>query len=142
MKVTGTWEGYYEYGAGYILPFFAQRVKIIVRIQEHDGSFTGTSDEEESQFSVPYQSIIKGFRDQDLISFVSTYPIKPILSEDETKTEIKEGQHEVEHTGYFDEQNGAMYGTWIIIDNRLNEFEEGKFCEGIWLLKQVKNYVD
>ena len=56
MNLTGNWQGFYEYGLGYELPFFGQRVKINAMITDVNGSFTGEIEEEISEFSVHLKS--------------------------------------------------------------------------------------
>ena len=37
MNLTGKWQGFYEYGSGYDLPYFGQRVNIIASITDVNG---------------------------------------------------------------------------------------------------------
>ena len=67
MNVTGNWQGFYEYGSGYDLPYFGQRVHIKASITDVNGSFTGEIEEDGSVFSVKLETIINGFiEDEDL----------------------------------------------------------------------------
>jgi hypothetical protein len=138
MNLTGNWQGFYEYGLGYELPFFGQRVKIKSTITDVNGSFTGEIEEEISEFSVHLKSSIKGFTENDFISFVKKYSQKPILN-NSSKTIYETGHLEIEHEGFIDEENQSIYGKWMIreimTDENLGTFEYT--TEGIWFLLKV-----
>ena len=140
MSLKGNWEGYYEYGEGYILPYFGERVKIEVELYGDESSFTGLVTEEDSKFSVPLQGEIKGFLENELVSFIKTYDGNPTIREDQHNSlVIEKGTLEIEHQGYYDEKNQSMYGSWIF--EQQQEDEEGKYdavMTGTWLLKKMK----
>ena len=48
MELKGHWEGYYQYGAGYTLPYFGQRVKMTVSFEGTNDRFKGSIEEEET----------------------------------------------------------------------------------------------
>ena len=70
MNLSGEWEGYYEYGIGYYLPYFGERVKLYISLEDLNEGLTGKCSEEESEFSVPSIASIKGFHEEEYISFV------------------------------------------------------------------------
>jgi hypothetical protein len=138
MKLKGQWEGYYEYGAGYTLPYFGQRVKMTVSFEGTNDRFKGSIEEEETEFSVPHPATIQGFCEEDYISFVKTYPVHPFIEEDGESVKIDKNDNlEVDYQGYIDEENKALYGSWTI--GQLFTDENGQLqesiCEGIWMLK-------
>ena len=138
MNLTGNWQGFYEYGLGYELPFFGQRVKINAMITDVNGSFTGEIEEEISEFSVQLKSSIKGFSEKDFISFVKKYSKNPIL-DNSSKIIYENGHLEIEHEGFIDEENQSIYGKWMIIEI-MTEENLGTFeytTEGIWFLSRV-----
>ena len=51
MDLSGAWKGYYEYGEGYYLPYFGERVKIEVVLSQSTNKIKGTSNELESILS-------------------------------------------------------------------------------------------
>ncbi|WP_438711042.1 hypothetical protein ACSTS3_21270 [Aquimarina muelleri] len=140
MNLNGNWEGYYEYGEGYILPYFGERVKIEVIIKGENDSFTGSTTEEESNLSVPSEARIKGFTEGDMISFVKTYPINPQIDGYSNKIQIKEGQLDIEHVGFCDHKNQSIYGSWQIQQVFKNEYNQDdvEYVGGIWFLKKVQ----
>ena len=74
MNLIDNWEGYYEYGEGYTLPQFGERINILVNLQGTNDSFIGTVKEEKSDYSVPADATIKGFSENEFISFIKKYP--------------------------------------------------------------------
>ena len=130
MDLSGNWQGFYEYGLGYELPFFGQRVTFKTTITDINGSFTGEIEEDNSEFSVQLKSSIKGFVKDDFISFVKKYSDSNSEENDLL---------EVEYEGFIDEKNQSIYGNWLIrevmTDENLGTFEYT--TEGIWLLSRV-----
>lgn len=139
MNIEGKWEGYYEYGVGYELPFFSSRVQIEVDfIIDNEEKFTGTVTETPSEFSVPETAKINGFIDKGLISFIKSYDVNPQINSENNTVEILEGKLEIQHTGLIDEQNSAIYGEWLIEETFVDEegYNDVEFFTGIWLLKK------
>jgi hypothetical protein len=141
MKIQGIWKGYYEYGIGYRYPVFGKRVAFTIRFEEENDSFTGKSKEEESNFSVPYEAEVRGYVEETFVSMVKTYPVNPVLTEDFKKIEFKEGELEVEHEGFLDHKNNAMYGLWrietIYIYPETGQQFDG-VVEGTWFLEKTE----
>ncbi len=140
MEIIGKWRGYYEYGLGYTLPQFGERVDISVTFEGTNDKFTGQVTEGKSEYSVPLKGEISGFSENEFISFIKRYPSYPMLKE-EGKSEIifEKGQLEIEHEGFIDSKNMSMYGGWYITENKKDEL--GSFevtTQGIWMLRKVK----
>ena len=138
MNLTGNWQGFYEYGSGYELPYFGQRVNIKASITDLNGSFTGEIEEDGSVFSVKLEATIQGFIEDGFISFVKKYSKKPIIIEHSTTINYESGSLEIEHEGIVDAQNNSIYGNWFIIETITDEF--GTFensSQGIWLLTKL-----
>jgi len=140
MNLIDNWVGYYEYGEGYSLPQFGERVKIYVNLQGSNESFIGTVKEEDSEHSVPLQARIKGFSENEFISFIKKYPKAPRLKEHgNSEIVMEDGQLEIEHTGYIDSEFQSIYGTWSITEKASLESDLEMFTVyGTWLLKKVK----
>ena len=138
MNLSGNWQGFYEYGSGYELPYFGQRVHIKAFITDANGSFTGEIVEDGSVFSVKLEATIKGFIEDGFISFVKKYPKRPIIVEHSTTINYENGSLEIEHEGIVDAKNNSIYGNWFIIETTSDEF--GTFVntsQGIWLLTKL-----
>ncbi len=140
MDLIDKWIGYYEYGEGYSLPLFGERVTIRVNLQGRNDNFIGTVKEEESEHSVPLEATIKGFSKDDFISFVKTYPKMPRLKEyGSSEIVLEMGQLEIEHYGYIDTEFDAIYGTWSITEKGSVQKNTGiNTVYGSWLLRRVK----
>ena len=140
MNLIDNWEGYYEYGEGYPLPQFGERVKIYVNLQGSNDSFIGKVKEENSDNSVPLEATIKGFSENEFISFIKKYPKVPRLKDIGSSDIVMEsGQLEIEHYGYIDAEFDAIYGTWSITENTPVEMDvDVDTVYGTWLLKRVK----
>lgn len=138
LELSGKWIGFYEYGLGYELPYFSQRVKYQIEITSEGQDIIGTTSEEKSEFSVDSKATIKGFVDDDLVSFIKTYPIKSIIDEDDNLIKLSKGEQLIHHTGFLDREQMTMYGLWTIELHTLekNEHYEPQQVEGIWLLKK------
>jgi hypothetical protein len=133
MNLSGNWQGFYEYGSGYELPYFGQRVNIKASITDLNGSFTGEIEEDGSIFSVKLEATIKGFIEDGFISFVKQYPKYPIISDDYTNIIYENNILEIEYEGIMDENNNSIYGNWYIMDKTNNEISS----QGIWLLTKI-----
>jgi len=140
MNIEGKWKGYYEYGVGYQLPFFGSRVEIEVDFKvDNDENITGTISETPSDFSVNAEATIKGFIDQSLISFIKSYPFYPMIDPENNKIEFEDGALDIQHTGFIDKENKAIYGEWLIEEKFINE--EGQndisYETGTWLVRRI-----
>lgn len=138
MNVNGQWNGFYEYGVGYDLPFFGSRVEMEIKFIESDGKISGIVNEIPSQFSVNASASIEGFVENEIISFIKKYPIIPEINPDKKTVSQSEGSLEIIHTGFIDEENQAIYGDWIIEEEFIDEngYNQIETLSGIWLLKR------
>ena len=139
MNIIGKWKGYYEYGEGYFLPQFGERVKFTITFNGTNDDFTGFIEEEESKNSVPLKSTINGFCKENLISFIKKYPqLHRFKEEGSIETIIENKESEIEYEGFIDKNNKAIYGSWFIsemIKDQYGTFES--VSRGIWLIKQT-----
>ena len=134
MNLTGNWHGFYEYGSGYDLPYFGQRVNIKALITDINGSFTGKIEEDDSVFSTKLNATIKGIVEDGFISFVKQYQKYPIISDDYSSIITYEDKTlEIEHEGILDENNNSIYGNWYIMTENNDEIAS----QGIWLLTKI-----
>ena len=138
MNLNGKWSGYYEYGPGYFYPFFGSRVDFEINfILNNQGSFKGSIQEIPSQFSVPIEAEVKGFVDNDFISFVKSYKVRPEISEDGKSIIIKDGILEISFTGYIDKENACIYGAWDLEEPFTENGETFiDYLSGIWMIKK------
>lgn len=142
MEITGTYDGFYEYGPGYLLPEFGKCVQFQVEITEENGTITGKVKEEESEFSVHHPAEIKGHIEDRSIFFIKNYLPKTVDIE-EIIDSAPLGQANLEpidHAGYIDHENKCLYGDWTIeiyIEREDGTREkEPYFLRGIWFLSR------
>ena len=134
MNLSGNWQGFYEYGSGYELPYFGQRVLIKASITDINGCFTGKIEEDDSVFSTKLNATIKGFVEDGFISFVKQYQKYPIISDDYSSIITYEDKTlEIEYEGILDENNNSIYGNWYIMTVKNDEIAS----QGIWLLTKL-----
>jgi hypothetical protein len=134
MNLSGNWQGFYEYGSGYELPYFGQRVLIKASITDINGCFTGKIEEDDSVFSTKLNATIKGFVEDGFISFIKQYQKYPIISDDYSSIITYEDKTlEIEYEGILDENNNSIYGNWYIMTVKNDEIAS----QGIWLLTKL-----
>ena len=140
MILEGKWKGYYAYGQGYPPPYFGERVamEVILKGDDDDG-FEGIASEEESPISIPDESKISGFMQEDMISFVKTYPNYYQLNEDR-EYGVQEGKEmELRNHGYYDEKYACFFGFWEleveVFDNIMGPSQV--IYGGTWKLERV-----
>lgn len=99
-----------------------------------DGSFQGTVFEEEfSGFTGDLVSI-KGYIEEDFISFVKTYPYYYASNENGEMVVDKQMKgHEVVYEGFFNTETGEWNGEWEILINE----EEDKSMIGRYITKSI-----
>lgn len=138
MDINGLWKGYYEYGGGYTLPQFGERVQIEVVFKGSNEKFNGYVNEIKSVYSVPLKATIQGFLEGSFISFIKTYPKTARIKEvGGLEILFEEGETKIEHEGIMDVENNAIYGKWYI--SELLSDEKGEYelnSDGIWYLKK------
>lgn len=140
MNLTGDWEGYYEYGEGYSLPYFGERVNLIASFEQKGNAFVGEINELESAYSIPLTAMVKGEIDENIITFTKTYPKYPVIIDVENKKiGFEDGELNIYHEGVVDIDFESIYGYWYI--KEIVEDKQGKYehiSSGIWLLKKQK----
>jgi len=139
MNINGKWKGYYQYGVGYLIPYFGNIVEMEVSfVVDSEGNISGSVTETPSELSVDAEASLKGFINEGLISFIKTYPVFPEIADDGSIM-LSKGTLDIQHTGYIDDYNEAIYGDWLIEDKFTNEegYEDVEYLTGIWLLKRM-----
>ena len=137
MKMQGNWIGFYEYGEGYSLPHFGERVKFRFSLEDTENGFEGKCIEDDSEISIKEISEVSGFIEDGMISFVNTYSNRYEIDEEniQPRNKIIEGkEYSVNYSGLYDERFDCFYGVWEIDykDSELTDF----FTGGIWKMKK------
>ncbi|MBL4705161.1 MAG: hypothetical protein JKY54_11605 [Flavobacteriales bacterium] len=135
MNIIGKWNAYYEYGPGYDLPYFGERVHHEVFITPCDSGFEGVSKNEIGELSINQVGKIEGLVDVDYISFVKIYPVYSEIGADHKTVEDPSRQLTINYQGYVDLEFSKIYGNWTIITVEIDqEGNEHSFeCYGIWM---------
>lgn len=110
--------------------------KFSLEIKEKDGSFEGTCIDESLKELLHEPILISGFTEDDMISFIKTYPKRYHLERDGSAIMIDNSQgYEVEYNGQFDHQNGYYKGTWQIgIPDPSDPFGDMHYIFGNWMM--------
>ncbi|SDK63270.1 hypothetical protein SAMN05421823_103133 [Catalinimonas alkaloidigena] len=136
MTLDGTWFGFYEYGASYGLPFFAQRVPVRITFTTSAEGIAGVCQEEATDLSVAREANLRGFLEGQVVSLVKTYAEVGAVPDANAALLGEVEETEVEYNGFLDAERNSLYGEWVIY--ALNEtgpdglpLVEG---HGLWLL--------
>lgn len=130
------WIGHYNYR---LEDEISENHNFEIHANLDDGSFSGVAIEEEFTQLTGDKPTVKGFIEDDMISFVKSYPY--LFETDENGKQIIDKSirgHQVEYEGYFEEDKGSWSGTWEIhfgeqkIDIGNYEFQ---FIMGEWSMK-------
>ena len=139
MKIVDdkqTWKGQFTYLQGYEIIDHYVKVLFKMDLIFNGNSFTGTSTDTESKniFKEPIK--VKGFIDNDKISFVINYPYNYYKDEDGKIMIDKNLRHpDIEYLGFYDQNEKKYSGTWQMInyeekiseDEYLEEVANGEF---------------
>lgn len=112
-----------------------------IKVNYTNGSFQGTAWEAIFSENCDLPIHVKGFIEDDLISFIKTYPC--LYAEDEEGTTFIDENlpgHQVVYQGYFDEESGNWSGQWeIILSGERDKSVPGaytiKYISGPWNMK-------
>lgn len=129
--IQKNWIGEYGYS------FEAESDKIFsfeILAQLNDGSFQGTVFEEEFSGFTDDLVAVKGFIEEDFISFVKTYPYYYASNENgEIVVDREKKGHEVVYEGYFNFDTGEWIGEWEILMHE----EKDKSKMGRYITKSI-----
>lgn len=134
LKRLYSWKGKYTYEEGF--PIDAS-FDFELKVQYNDGSFDGIAIEEEFTKLSGESAHVKGFIEEDYISFVKTYPFKFEEQEDGTVViDRNERGHKVEYDGYFNSEQNRWEGNWNIVSDEIKIFadEYEIFEKGFWYM--------
>lgn len=105
-----------------------------------NGSFEGDVHEEEFSGLTSDTVHIKGFIEEDMISFVKTYPYFWTYDDQGNIIMDKEKKgHEVVYEGYFDEGTGSWSGQWEVLMSEEKTYPgqyKQQFIIGPWDMKR------
>jgi hypothetical protein len=104
--LTGTWEGFFEYGKGYETGLTGVKRAFQLTLVSKGGQLDGSCTDDELEDPVP----IWGFVHKEMISF------------------IKKTTHDIHYMGVYDARDRSFTGTWEI------DAGKGKTSSGSWVM--------
>ena len=119
-----TWKGFFTYLQGYEIIDTYIKVSFHLNLTFTGNSFTGTSTDSESANIFVEPIIVKGFIENDIISFVINYPHHYYKDEDGNIKMNKDLQHpNIEYLGFYDQSEKKYSGTWemIIYEEKISD---------------------
>lgn len=119
-----TWKGFFTYLHTYDL--FDTYIEVAFRMDLtfNGNSFIGTSIDSESENIFMESIMVKGFIDNDIISFVKNYPYYYYKDEDGNIIVDKDLEHpNIEYLGFYDQTEKKYSGTWemIVSEEKISE---------------------
>jgi hypothetical protein len=119
-----TWNGFFTYQDGYESIYQYINVPFVMQLVFNGNSFVGTSTDAESENVFNQPATVKGFIEEDKISFVMKYPCYYYKDESGTILLDKDVQHpNIEYLGFYDSNERKFSGTWemIIYEEKISE---------------------
>ncbi len=157
-KLTGTWQGTYEYGGGYESE---QPRAVPFRISATEGALGrigGYVRDDASQGGMPERGRISGRRQSDKIEFVKTMPNQYFSNDDGELIPVREAllaetgldlpelpPARIQYTGKLSDSGDEIEGEWEVLPTRIQaddailEFGQGS---GTWSMRRVSDLVD
>tara|TARA_R100000935_G_scaffold21876_6_gene40575 strand:- start:1004 stop:1438 length:435 start_codon:yes stop_codon:yes gene_type:complete len=129
------WKGVFSYLDGYETINQYKEVSFSMEITINDNSFIGTSTDSESKDVFDKPAIVKGFIDDDKMSFIVKYPCAYFKDEDGKIVIDKSLEHpDIHYLGIFDDNKKNVDGNWEMTiyeekygDDYLSEILNGEF---------------
>jgi hypothetical protein len=120
------WKGFFSYLQGYEIIDSYIKVPFKMNLTFNGNSFVGTTIDSESEniFTEPIK--VKGFIENDKISFIVNYPYFYFKDENGQILVDKNLKHpNIEYLGFYDEMEKKFSGTWemIIYEEKIMENE-------------------
>ncbi|WP_299769753.1 hypothetical protein [uncultured Dokdonia sp.] len=117
IDMIQNWVGFFTYPIydekGNLLEEVEERIQFKMSINLHNGSFTGTAQDEESKHLFDEPASIKGFIEKNLVSFTMHYPCLYYTNEQGKLAINPEKKHPIiQHTGFLNETEDEIIGEW------------------------------
>ncbi|MHC0446152.1 hypothetical protein ACWA1F_12130 [Flavobacterium sp. 3-218] len=119
MKIVDneqTWKGSFSYLEGYDVIDSYINVSFKMNLIFDGDSFVGTTIDSESENIITEPILVKGFIENDQISFVVNYPYHYYKDENDKILIDKNLSHpNIEYLGFYDQVEKKFFGTWEMI---------------------------
>lgn len=135
--MTENWTGEYTYVEGYPEELKGKSVVFKLIISNTEGEIIGTCTDDEADKVFTEPATIKGFIDNNIISFIKKYPYHWETDEDGNSI-VFENTPSVEIHYYGNFQNGRFSGDWDMSMDVMTEDEKWMpfTCEGTWSMEK------
>ena len=135
IRIKQNWKGYFTYYAGYEPEEQYKEVDFQIEIYLEGNNFSGTSSNSETKSSFDKPATVKGFFDNEKISFVLKYPCAYFLDENGEVVLDRNKEHpDIHYLGFFEDDQKKVSGNWEMTiyeerygDGYLNEILNGTF---------------
>lgn len=133
-----TWKGFFTYQDGYESIDQYIEVAFTMELTFNENSFVGISSDSESENAFDEPATVRGFIEEDKISFVLNYPCSYYKDENGKIVLDRNSKHpDIQYLGFFDEDKKSISGTWEMtvyeekyLDDYLEEIANGEFEMG------------
>lgn len=129
MKIVDNeqiWKGFFSYLEGYEVIDSYIKVPFKMNLTFNGDSFVGTTIDSESENIFTEPIMVKGFIDNDKISYIVNYPYNYYKDENGKILVDKNLSHpNIEYLGYYDQIEKKFSGTWemIVYEEKITEDE-------------------
>lgn len=134
MKIVDNeqiWKGSFSYLEGYDAIDSYIQVSFKMNLTFEGDSFMGTTIDSESENIITEPILVKGFIDNDKISFVVNYPYYYYKDENDKILVDKTMDHpDIEYLGFYDQIEKKFSGTWEMIIN-VEKVTEDEYIEEV-----------
>lgn len=129
------WNGFFTYRDGHDAEDLHLEVPFTMELLFTEDSFTGISSDAEAEEIFDRPATVKGFIEEDRISFVLNYPCHYYKDENDKIVLDRNLKHpEIHYLGYFEDDRKSISGTWEMtvyeekyFDDYLEEIVNGTF---------------
>lgn len=144
IDITGTWNGYYEYGETYRFPLQGRRTFFTLIINEINGEIFGQCIDDLKGREENLHATIKGFINGFQISFIKQYPFRTFIKESGERVIVENETHpEIEYQGQYNVSDQSFSGEWSMViatdildikgENKVGEL----FHSGTWMMNKI-----
>lgn len=135
IHIKQNWKGFFSYLEGYDTIEQYRRAEFTMEITLMENVFVGISTDSESKHAFEKPATVKGFIEDDKISFIMKYPC--LYYKDNTGKIIidRSSEHpDIHYLGFFEENKSSVVGNWEMtiyeekhVDGYLEEILNGEF---------------
>ncbi|RZS93859.1 hypothetical protein [Aquimarina brevivitae] len=136
-----TWQGSFSYLEDHSNLVQHIEVPFIMQIEEKEGSFFGTSVDDESKEVFDQPAMVTGFFEENMVSFILKYPYSYYRNEEGVLIVDKNKEHpDIHYTGFYDPDSQDFQGNWELVLDKIffgNDYLE-EVLQGPFEMKRIK----